>query len=254
MEAGKPLMMKLIKNDAWLEPVTAEINDRYFRYKNTLDGIKEEWKSLSKFADAYTFLGIHHDRKLKRWSYREWAPHAQDLYIFGDFNNWQRYSHRLNRDKNGIWEIFLPDDEYGDRFIHLGKIKVMVHSDQGWHERLPAYITRVVQNPETKDFTGQIWNPPVPFDWENDKFDLRSLKELFIYECHPGMSQEREGIGSFSEFADDLIPYIKNAGYNVIQLMAVAEHPYYGSFGYHVTNYFAVSSRFGTPEDRKSVV
>lgn len=254
MEAGKPSMMKLVKNDAWLEPVAEEVSDRYNRYKNTFDSIKLHWKSLSKFADAYTYLGIHHDRRLKGWTYREWAPNAQDLYLFGDFNNWQRYSHRLNRNQNGIWEIFLPDAEYGERFIHQGKIKVMVHSDQGWHEKLPAYITRVIQNPETKDFTGQIWHPPVPFDWENDKFDLRTLKELFIYECHPGMSQEREGIGSFSEFADDLIPYIKNAGYNVIQLMAVAEHPYYGSFGYHVTNYFAVSSRFGTPEELKYLI
>ncbi len=254
MKTGKAQKLKLIKNDPWFEPVEHEVNERYTRFQDTLQGIKTDWKSLSKFADAYQWLGLHHDRKQKGWVYREWAPHAQDLYLFGDFNNWQRYSHRMNRDKYGLWEIFLPDKEYSERFVHQGKIKVMVHSELGWNERLPAYITRVVQDHTTKDFSGQIWNPPRPFDWENDNFELNSLNELFIYECHPGMAQEREGIGSFSEFADDLIPYIKNAGYNVIQLMAVAEHPYYGSFGYHVTNYFAVSSRLGTPEELKYLI
>jgi 1,4-alpha-glucan branching enzyme len=68
------------------------------------------------------------------------------------------------------------------------------------------------------------------------------------------MAQEREAVGSFVEFADYIIPYIKNSGYNTIQLMAIAEHPYYGSFGYHVTNFFAVSSRFGTPEELKYLI
>ncbi|TRZ70378.1 MAG: 1,4-alpha-glucan-branching enzyme [Bacteroidetes bacterium] len=254
METGRSKKLKLVNNDPWLEPVAGEVNKRYERFRNILLGIKSDWKSLSKFADAYLWLGLHHDRRRKGWIYKEWAPHAQDLYLFGDFNSWQRYSHRLNRDKSGIWDIFLPDEEYSERFVHKGKIKVMVHSDLGWNERLPAYITRVVQDPVTKDFSGQIWDPPEPFDWEDDNFDLHSLRDLFIYECHPGMAQEREGIGSFSEFADDLIPYIKNSGYNVIQLMAVAEHPYYGSFGYHVTNYFAVSSRLGTPEELKYLI
>ena len=108
-------------------------------------------------------FGLHHDPKSKAWVYREWAPQALDLYLFGDFNNWQRYTHRLKRDKYGIWEIILPDDEYGDRLIHCGKIKVMVHSELGWNERLPAYITRVVQDPLSKDFTGQVWAPPQKF-------------------------------------------------------------------------------------------
>lgn len=254
MKSNAPKPMKLVQNDPWLEPVSEEIRNRFQRYQDALAGIKSEWKSISGFADAYRWYGIHRDKKRKGWVYREWAPNAQDLYIFGDFNNWQRYSHRLNRDKWGNWEIFLPDSEYGDRFVHQSKIKVMVHSDLGWNEKLPAYITRVIQDPETRDFSGQVWNPPREFDWEDDHFDLRTIGELFIYECHPGMAQEKEGVGMFAEFADYLIPYIKNAGYNAIQLMAVAEHPYYGSFGYHVTNFFAVSSRLGTPEELKYLV
>jgi 1,4-alpha-glucan branching enzyme len=254
MEERKTNKLKLVRNDPWLEPAAEYIFDRYRRFTATLNEIKANWKSLGRFADAYLYFGLHHDPKSKAWVYREWAPQALDLYLFGDFNNWQRYTHRLKRDKYGIWEIILPDDEYGDRLIHCGKIKVMVHSELGWNERLPAYITRVVQDPVSKDFTGQVWAPPQKFDWEDDNFNISRLNELFIYECHPGMAQEREGIGTFSEFADDLIPYIKNAGYNVIQLMAVAEHPYYGSFGYHVTNFFAVSSRLGTPDELRYLV
>ena len=254
MEERKPNKLKLVRNDPWLEPASEYVSERHRRFTFTLNEIKANWRSLARFADAYLFFGLHHDPKMKAWVYREWAPNAQDLYLFGDFNNWQRYTHRLKRDKYGIWEIILPDDEYGERMIHGGKIKVMVHSEKGWNERLPAYINRVIQDPLSKDFSGQVWAPPVAFDWEDDDFNINRLDQLFIYECHPGMAQEREGIGTFSEFADDLIPYIKNAGYNVIQLMAVAEHPYYGSFGYHVTNFFAVSSRLGTPEELKYLV
>jgi 1,4-alpha-glucan branching enzyme len=244
----------LVANDPWLEQAEADILFRYERYESTLKDIQSGWKSLLKFADAYEYFGIHYDKIRKGWFYREWAPKAQDLYLFGDFNDWQRYSHRMTRDKYGVWEIFLAEEMYKDRFIHQSRIKVMVHSDQGWQERIPAYIRRVVQDKDTSNFSGQVWNPPKKFDWENDKFKIGSLEELLIYECHIGMAQEKEEVGSFIEFADYILPYIKNSGYNTIQLMAIAEHPYYGSFGYHVSSFFAVSSRFGTPEDLKYLI
>ncbi|HNY03887.1 MAG TPA: alpha-amylase family glycosyl hydrolase, partial [Bacteroidales bacterium] len=118
----------------------------------------------------------------------------------------------------------------------------------------PSYIRRVIQDPATLGFSGQFWDPPRSFDWSGDRFSLRDISELLIYECHVGMAQEQYGVGTFVEFADYLIPYIKNSGYNAIQLMAIAEHPYYASFGYHVTNFFAVSSRFGTPEELKYLI
>ena len=244
----------LVKKDPWLEPAEAEILRRYERYKSTLNDIQSNWISLLKFADAYQYFGIHYNKKKKGWVYREWAPKAQDLYLFGDFNDWQRYSHRMTRDKFGVWEIFLSEETYKERFTHRSRIKVMVHSDMGWHERIPVYIRRIVQDKETTNFSGQVWLPPKKFDWEKDKFNIGSLKELLIYECHIGMAQEKEDVGTFVEFAEYVLPYIKNSGYNTIQLMAIAEHPYYGSFGYHVSNFFAVSSRFGTPEDLKYLV
>jgi len=250
----KPRKLGLVAKDPWLEPAEADIIFRHERYKNTLKEIQSNWKSLLKFADAYDYFGIHYDKSRKGWFYREWAPKAQDLYLFGDFNDWQRYSHRMTRDKYGVWEIFLGEDLYKDRFTHQSRIKVMVHSDRGWQERIPAFIRRVIQDKDTTNFSGQVWLPPKKFDWENDKFNIGSIKELLIYECHIGMAQEKEAVGSFVEFADYILPYIKNSGYNTIQLMAVAEHPYYGSFGYHVSNFFAVSSRFGTPEELKYLI
>jgi len=244
----------LVKKDPWLEPAGQEIIDRIQRFHDTLREIETNYGTLLKFSDAYDFLGFNYDRKRKGWYYREWAPKAEDLYLFGDFNNWQRYANHMTRTDNGIWEIFLDDQHFSDRLTHLSKVKVMIHSAMGWHERIPVYIRRVIQDPFTLDFSGQFWNPVKKFDWENDRFSIGSLDQLLIYEAHIGMAQEREGIGTFTEFADYLIPYIKNSGYNVIQLMAVAEHPYYGSFGYHITNFYAVSSRFGTPDDLKYLI
>ena len=131
---------------------------------------------------------------------------------------------------------------------------MLVHGDNGWLERIPSYIRRVVQDEHTKDYTGQLWAPAEPFDWRGDSFDIASVGSLLIYECHVGMAQEKEGVGTYCEFIKTILPHIKKAGYNTIQLMAVAEHPYYGSFGYHVSNFFAPSSRFGTPEELKALV
>jgi len=249
-----PRKIGLVAKDPWLEPAESDICARYDRYKKTYEEIKTIWGSLLKFSDAHNYFGIHYDKQRKGWIYREWAPKAQDLYFFGDFNDWQRYSHRMTRNQYGVWEIFLDRETYKDRFTHKSLVKVMVHSDLGFQERIPAYIQRVVQDPGTLDFSGQVWLPPQKFNWEGDNFDIKNLEELLIYECHVGMAQEAERVGTFIEFADYLIPYIKNSGYNTIQLMAIAEHPYYASFGYHVSNFFAVSSRFGTPEDLKYLI
>jgi len=254
MKEKKIKKLALVRNDPWLEPVEEEIVARYQRFQQTLQEIEDSWHSLSEFANAYLYYGFHYSKSDKGWYYREWAPHAQDLYLFGDFNNWQRYSHRLTPNRYGQWEIFLPDEDYKERFLHQSRVKVMVHSEAGWHEKIPAYIHRVIQDIPTLTFSGQLWNPPKAFDWSGDNFDIAKLGELLIYECHVGMAQEQESVGTFVEFADQLIPYIKNSGYNAIQLMAIAEHPYYGSFGYHVTNFFAVSSRFGTPEELKYLI
>jgi len=247
--------LKIITDDPWLEPVSGVISGRFSHYKNLIRRIEKDFGSLMQFADWYRYLGIHFDKEENGWYYREYAPQAKDLFFFGDFNRWHRTDCRMERKEYGVWEIFLPFEKYKDSFVHGSKVKVLVHGDNGWYERIPVFSTRVVQDETTKDFCAQLWCPKdIPFSWDSDKQQLRKAKDLFIYECHIGMAQEYEGVGTYTEFKDVILPYIKKAGYNALQLMAVAEHPYYGSFGYHVSNFFAPSSRFGTPEELKELI
>ena len=246
--------LPIVKKDPWLEPNAEDMLRRYDRYRERLSAIGKECGSLTEYANGYFYFGCQYDDALRGWWFREWLPGAKDVYLFGDFNGWQRTQLPLKKDGCGVWSVFLPDETYGERLVHGSKVKMLVHGDNGWLERIPSYIRRVVQDEHTKDYTGQLWAPAEPFDWRGDSFDIASVGSLLIYECHVGMAQEKEGVGTYCEFIKTILPHIKKAGYNTIQLMAVAEHPYYGSFGYHVSNFFAPSSRFGTPEELKALV
>ncbi len=242
--------LPMVERDEWLAPVEDEVNARYSRYGERLKILAGDG-TLSDFANGYRWFGFQRDDTLAGWWFREWLPGAFDVYLFGDFNDWQRTELRLEKGKEGVWSIFLPDALYGDRLVHGSLYKMHVHGRNGWHDRIPAYARRVVQNDETKDYTAQFWDP-APFDWNGDR--EVNPKPLLIYEAHVGMSQEKEGVGTYTEFAENVLPRIAAEGYNTLQLMAVAEHPYYGSFGYHVANFFAVSSRSGTPEELKALI
>ncbi|RMG26673.1 MAG: 1,4-alpha-glucan-branching enzyme [Bacteroidetes bacterium] len=244
----------LIADDPWLEPYEEEIAGRIQRFQKRLAEIERAHGTLLDFAHAYQYFGINYDPQQKGWWYREWAPAAKALFLTGDFNQWNRSSHPLARNEAGIWEIFLSEEQYAERFVHGSLLKVHVVADNGAHDRIPAYIRRVVQNPETLDFAGQLWMPPDPYQWQDQGFDPARIQIPFIYESHVGMAQEKEGVGTYREFADNVLPRIARLGYNCIQLMAIHEHPYYGSFGYHVSNFFAPTSRFGTPEDLKYLI
>lgn len=244
--------MKIVENDSWLEPVSDEVTGRYKRFEDKLRYIENKYGSLKTFASAHEFFGFNYDRLRKGWWYREWAPAAHYLSLFGDFNGWDRYADPLEREENGIWSIFLPDSRYNDRLTHGSLLKVLVQSSIGEQERIPVYMKRVKQNEENKDFAAQFWAPATPYQFKNERPVME--EPLFIYEAHVGMAQEKEGVGSYMEFIDNVLPRVKEGGYNAIQLMAVAEHPYYGSFGYHVSNFFAASSRFGTPEELMMLV
>ncbi len=244
--------LKLVKNDPWLEPVAEEVFNRFQRYKNRLAEIEQEYGSLIKFSSAYKTMGMQYQSAQKAWVYREWAPEAHNLFLTGDFNDWNPYSHPMEKQENGVWEIVLPKNEYDGKWLSGAKFKVIVQSQIGEHYRLPAYAFRVLQDEQSRDFSAQYWDSG-KFDWEKDDFQPQEDIPLVIYECHIGMAQEKYGVGTYSEFMK-LLPRIKDAGYNTIQIMAIAEHPYYGSFGYHVSNFFAPSSRFGTPEELKALV
>ncbi|MFY0654268.1 MAG: alpha amylase C-terminal domain-containing protein [Cyclobacteriaceae bacterium] len=247
---GKKL--DLVKDDPWLEPYESDINQRFDYFNEKLKFIKENHTSLKKFASADKHLGFNYDNKKKGWWYREWAPAADGLYLFGDFNNWEE-GVPLKKQENGVWELFLKDPKK-DILKHESRVKVIVNANGESRDRIPAYIKRAIQDPETYDYSGQIWNPSKKFVWADKDFDVKSIQEPVIYECHIGMAQEKEGVGTYREFADNILPRIQKLGYNTLQMMAIKEHPYYGSFGYHVSNFFCPTSRFGTPEDLKYLI
>ena len=246
----------LLDEETWLQPYAEVIQRRRTRFQAAYSAITDYAGSIAEFASSHEYYGIHVDPIRKGWTYREWAPHAKALYLIGDFNGWNRTSHPLRRNSRGDWEIFLPQTQYQDSFTHGSKLKVrVIGAKDSDLDRIPAYIRRVVQDEETKDFAGQYWFPAQPFSWTDQSFSpKKSLQPPLIYECHVGMAQEKEGVGTYLEFEQSILPRIHAAGYTAIQLMAVMEHPYYGSFGYHVSNFFAPSSRFGTPEELKSLI
>lgn len=245
--------MKIVDNDNWLAPVADEVQKRNDRFCNRLKTIEQQYGSLNSFASAHEFFGFHYNRIRRGWWYREYAPAAHYLSLYGDFNGWNKYDNPLENVGNGIWEVFLPDSEYKTKLVHGSLLKVLVQSSIGEQERIPIYITRVVQDENTKDFSAQFWNPEKQYVFENQS-PMIDDEPLLIYESHVGMAQEKEGVGTYNEFIANVLPRIKADGYNAVQLMAIAEHPYYGSFGYHVSNFFAASSRFGTPEELKKLV
>src|SRR5207237_568387 len=160
--------------------------------------------------------------------YREWAPGARRLSLVGDFNAWDRNAAPMERDEFGVWRLFLPDAAFRDRLVHGSRVKVHVAAEQGEMDRIPAYIRRVVQEDRSTAYTGQFWEPPEPYRFEHETPRLR--RGLRIYEAHVGMAQEEPRIGTFAEFTRNVLPRIARLGYNAVQLMAVMEHPYYGSF------------------------
>ena len=247
-------ILPIVERDEWLRPVADAIACRHRRYLDKLEAIEHSAGSLVDYANGYRYFGWQWDETLDGWWFREWLPGAHDVYIFGDFNNWQRTEIRMHRDSAGVWSAFFPAAMYRDRLTHGSLYKIHVHGDNGWMDRIPAYATRVVQDDTTKDYTAQFWAPAEPFDWRGDAFDASQGGSLLIYEAHVGMAQEREGVGTYREFTEKILPIIKKDGYNAVQLMAIAEHPYYGSFGYHVSSFFTPSSRFGTPEELKELI
>ena len=240
----------LVQKDAWLEPYEEAIRGRHDHAVWKINDLTQNGKqTLSSFASGYLYFGLHRTDK-GGWVLREWAPNATEIYVIGDFNGWQENEkYKMKPLKNGNWELKLTKSQmkHGDLF----KLKVKWNGGEG--ERIPAWINRVVQDDNTKIFSAQVWSPETPYQWKKKSFKPNT-SPLLIYECHIGMAQDAEKVGTYTEFKDNILPRIKKEGYNAIQIMAIAEHPYYGSFGYHVSNFFSASSRFGTPDELKELI
>jgi 1,4-alpha-glucan branching enzyme len=240
--------MNIIELDSWLAPYTSIIENRH---KSALAKEKELIKhseDLKSFSSGHKYFGIH---KLKnQWVIRDWMPNASSVHLIGDFNNWKKEEdYEFKKLENGNWELILPLIA----LKHLDRYKLSISWENGSGERIPAWAIRTVQDEDTKLFNAQIWFPEDSYKWKNPGIQFEDFKP-FIYEAHIGMGTEEYKVGSFREFKNKVLQKVINGGYNTLQLMAIQEHPYYGSFGYHVSNLFAVSSRFGTPDELKELI
>lgn len=243
--------LNLIKNDPWLAPYEEAINGRHQHVLHKISELTNNRKPLlSDFATGHLYFGLQ--KYPKEWIFREWAPNATAIYLIGDFNDWKESPEYklIPIKKSGVWEIILPLKalKHGD----LYKLKVYWKGGEG--ERIPAWARRVVQDENTKIFSAQVWMPEEPYRFKNKGAFRPNVNPLLIYECHIGMGAQEEKVGTYREFRENVLPRIAANGYNCIQIMAIQEHPYYGSFGYHVSNFFAPSSRFGTPEELKELI
>ena len=244
-------LMGIVKNDSYLVPFNEAICGRHNHAVERIKELTFEGKqTLSDFSNGYNYYGLH--KTNGKWIFREWVPNATNLYLIGDFNNWERsreYQCKRIEGTAGDWELILDEDK-----IHHGDLfKMYVFWNGGEGERIPAWAQRVVQDEGTKIFSAQVWFLEEEYQWKHKTFKP-NRSPLLIYECHIGMGQDAEKVGTYIEFRKNVLPRIVDEGYNAIQIMAIQEHPYYGSFGYHVSSFFAPSSRFGTPEELKELI
>jgi hypothetical protein BACCOPRO_02580 len=242
-------LLKIVKNDEWLVPFQEAIVGRNQYALSKIEELTQNQQTLSEFAMGHHFFGLH--RSGKQWIFREWAPNATRIFLVGDFNNWEESSeYELSRvGSNGNWEVKLPA-----KAMHHGDLyKLHVYWEGGQGERIPSYATRVVQDEQTKIFSAQVWAPKEAYHFKTTNFKPNK-NPLLIYECHIGMAQDAEKVGTYNEFRENILPRVIADGYNCIQIMAIQEHPYYGSFGYHISSFFAASSRCGTPEELKQLI
>jgi len=240
-------MYRILELNPQLMDFAGDIEHRMRLYRETKARILREGETLCDFANAHHYFGFHHLDGA--WVYREWAPGAHQLYLMGEFNGWNPTSHPLTRIDGGKWEIRLEGD---DALWDGCKVKTVVDACMTRTEHIPLYARRVVQDKETVAWCAEVVDDCRQFAWTDD--DFVGEDSLYIYEAHVGMALEDGRVGTYREFADHILPIIRKAGYNAVQLMAVMEHPYYGSFGYQVSSFYAASSWFGKPEDLKYLV
>lgn len=245
---SRPRQLKIVKNDEWLSPYEQAIQGRHDHALYKMNELAGKG-TLSDFADGYLYFGLH--RTPRQWVLREWAPNATEIYLIGTFNDWKELPEFAFKriEGTGNWELKLTSKV----LKHLDLYKLSIHWNGGQGERVPAWAQRVVQDEDTKIFSAQVWSPEKAYEWKKANFRPKR-GPLFIYECHIGMAQDAEKVGTYNEFRENVLPRVIADGYNCIQIMAIAEHPYYGSFGYHVSSFFAPSSRFGTPDELKQLV
>lgn len=242
--------LNLLKNDPYLEPYSEVIIRRHQLIQNKKKEISGSANQLADFANGHHYFGCI--KGPQSWTLREWAPNASSICLTGTRMGWENpgKDYEFTKKEAGQWELVLPLD----KMVHLDEYKLLVRWPGGSGYRLSPWSRWVIQDPETKLFNQQVWDPKNSYEWKNSRPQHQPNVPRLIYEAHVGMSSEATSVSTYLEFARDILPKIADLGYTTVQLMAIQEHPYYGSFGYHVSNFFAVSSRFGSPEDLKFLI
>lgn len=240
-------MLPIVENDTHLAPFKTFLEGANSYCQSVLYSLIGDFKCIGDAINGHLYFGLHKTDNC--WIFREWAPNATSMHLIGDFNQWQKSNvHEFSKNTDGNWELKIPLEK-----LHHGNLyKLIITWNGGEGERIPAWAYHVVQDVETKQFSAQVWDPKKPY-----KFKHKTPKKPshpLIYEAHIGMASEEGRVATYDEFRKNILPKIADSGYNTIQLMAIQEHPYYGSFGYHVSNYFAASSRFGTPDELKQLI
>ncbi|ODV93955.1 hypothetical protein PACTADRAFT_77441 [Pachysolen tannophilus NRRL Y-2460] len=259
-EGGIPLSVKGATDiDPWLEPFAQELLRRRTIADNWIKKFDETEGGLLKLADSYKEYGLHANQNDHSISYKEYAPNAIGASLIGDFNDWNHDSHKMQRDAFGNFTIILPPRENGDFAIpHDSRVKILLTLPDGSKvARLPPWIRRSTQPPKeykNPTFESRFWNPS-----KEEIYHFKNARPLLptslkIYEAHVGISTPEPKVGTYKEFTKNILPKIKELGYNTLQLMSIMEHAYYASFGYQITSFFAISSRFGTPEELKELI
>ena len=214
--------------------------------------------------DIYRKLGSHYVNEKgkdgKKGVYFDvWAPNARNVYVIGDFNGWNEYSHEMYRvepTSMGVYELFVPEAGLGTQYKYL-----IIGRDGNKYYKADPYGNHSQVRPDTASIVVDINN----LKWTDDAWMKKRAamtdediiaQPMAIYEVHlgswmrhPDRADETEAYYSYRELAKTLVKYVKEMGYTHVELMGVSEYPFDGSWGYQVTGYYAPTSRYGTPED-----
>lgn len=245
----------VVKLDPWLEPFSEALRRRFSKTQDWIKTINDTEGGLEKFSRGAEKFGFNVDAD-NNVIYREWAPNATAAFLIGDFNNWDRNAHPMAKNDFGVFEITISAQGGQPAIPHLSKVKISLNLPNGEHvDRLPAWIKYVTQDLSVSPaYDAHFWNPPASETYKFKNARPKKPASVRVYEAHVGISSPDQRVATYKEFTKNMLPRIKNLGYNVIQLMAVMEHAYYASFGYQINNFFAASSRYGTPEDLKELI
>ena len=237
------------------------------RYAKEAERIKALYGSLHAYANLHTNLGYHlvQENGKNIWLWREYMPGAKTIWLTTEKQRFQRHAHlKFTPCEDGFFELRLEEKELSHGLyveLRVEPKSFEIYNPEGFPttlKRIPAFANWVEQNKEMPaQWCARIWHPKKPYQFQYPKPPKPTF--LRIYEAHVGMAQSdtkhiNESYGSYTDFANDILPHIKDAGYTTVQLMAIPEHPLYRSFGYQVSNYYAPSSRFGDINSCKAMI